>query len=316
MRADLLELADVLVHLRRRGHHRPDSRDLRAPHIEESGADRRGQPLVQGRPVVVAVEIVALEREMAIGVRPIHDHFDAARAAQLRDPLHRKDLARQVRDVADVDDLRPRRDRLLDAARQVILRRRRHGEGDLLQDDAVPALALLPRGDHARVILRRRQHLVPALQRHAELHDLQRLARVPGDRHFFGIAAEARRQPAPHRLDLRLDPAPHRDGRSLVGYREVALQRRIHDPRTRRDAAVVQVDHAAVDVECLLNRPPVVLVLRDVGGGAPHGAPRDARYVRERAIGEGRHRRRRGDERVQEAAAGHGRHRVSSKRDP
>ena len=165
MGPDLLELAHVLVHLGRRRHHRPDLGDLRPADVEEPRADRRREPLVEARAVVVAVQLVTGKREMRVGVRPVHDHLDAARPAQLADLLHGKDLPRQVRDVTDVDDLGARRDRGFDAARQILLRRRRHGEGDLLQDDAVAPLALLPGGDHARVVLRGRQDLVAALQR-------------------------------------------------------------------------------------------------------------------------------------------------------
>ena len=44
--------------LRRGGRlQRPELRDVLAAHVEEAGADRREQPLVQARAVVVAAEI-------------------------------------------------------------------------------------------------------------------------------------------------------------------------------------------------------------------------------------------------------------------
>ena len=121
VRADLLELAHVLVHLGRGRHHRPDLRDLGATDVQESGTDRRREPLVQARPVVIAIQLVAREREMRVRVRSIYDHFNTARSAQLADLLHREDLPGEVRDVADVDDLGTRRDRGFDPSRQIIL---------------------------------------------------------------------------------------------------------------------------------------------------------------------------------------------------
>ena len=297
MGADLLELADVLVHFRRGRHHRPHLPDLGASHIEEAGPDRCREPLVEARAVVIAVEVALREREMGVRMRAIHDYFDPPRTAQLRDLLHREDLAREIRDVADMNDFGARRDRFLDASRQVVLGRRRHRERDLLQYDAVAPLALLPGRDHARIILRRRQHLVAALERQAQLHDLERLARVAGDRHLFGVATEARGQPAADRFDGGLDPGPHRDRRRLIRDREVALKRRIDHARARGHAAIVEVDHAAIDVEGLLDLAPEVLVLRYRGGvaavdGSHHGENARQGVALERGEGGGRRKQR------------------------
>ena len=53
--------------------------------VEEPRADRREEPLVQARPVVVALEVVALEREVGEGVRAVDEHLDAALAAEAHD---------------------------------------------------------------------------------------------------------------------------------------------------------------------------------------------------------------------------------------
>src|ERR1041385_3726586 len=103
MRADLLELADVVVHLGRRRHHGPDLRDLRLADVQEAGSDRRGQPLMQAGAVIVAVELVAREGEMRVRMRAVDDDFDPARPSQLGDRLYRGDLAGEIRDVTDVD---------------------------------------------------------------------------------------------------------------------------------------------------------------------------------------------------------------------
>ncbi len=76
------------------GHQRPERLDLVAPHVEEAGADRRVQPLVQARAVVVAAELVAREREVRERVRAVDEDLDALRPRQLDDLAHRRDVAR------------------------------------------------------------------------------------------------------------------------------------------------------------------------------------------------------------------------------
>ena len=59
--------------LRRRRRQRPQRLDQRPAHVEEPGADRRQQPLVQAGAVVVALEIADGEREVGEGVRAVDD---------------------------------------------------------------------------------------------------------------------------------------------------------------------------------------------------------------------------------------------------
>src|SRR5690606_37555117 len=97
---------------------------------------------VQAGSVEVALELVPREREVGVRVRAVHDDLDPARPRRTHDVPDREDLARQVRDVADVDDTGARADRPFDAVRQVLYARRRDREGDLLHDDALPPRAL------------------------------------------------------------------------------------------------------------------------------------------------------------------------------
>ena len=129
--------------------------------------------------------------------------------------------------------------------------------------------------------MRGRQDLIATLQRETELDDLERLARIARDRHLFGIAPEVRREPAAHGLDLGFDPSPHRDRRRLVRNREVALEGGVHDARRGCDAAVVQIDHAAIDIEGGLDLTPEVLVLRDVVGTPAGDVPRGREDARQ-----------------------------------
>ena len=63
---------------------RPDLRDVLPAHVEEAGADRREQPLVQAGAVVVALEVAQLEREVRERVRAVDDRLDAARPRHAR----------------------------------------------------------------------------------------------------------------------------------------------------------------------------------------------------------------------------------------
>ena len=61
---------------------------------------RREQPLVQARPVIIAVEVRVLEREVREGMRAVNDDFDAALAPHLAYALYGKYLPGEIRDVA------------------------------------------------------------------------------------------------------------------------------------------------------------------------------------------------------------------------
>ena len=63
--------------------------------------------------VVIAVKVRMLERELGVGVGAVHNHLNAALAGHLANLLNREDLAGQVGDVADVNYLRLRGDRVL-----------------------------------------------------------------------------------------------------------------------------------------------------------------------------------------------------------
>ena len=164
--------------------------------------------------------------------------------------------------MAEVQDLRRRRDRREQPIGELVHRRRRHRERDLLQHDPVAARALLPGVEHAAVVLVGRDDLVAGLQVDSELRDLQRFAGVARDRELLGVAAERRRQAPPHRLDVRLEDLPHVVHGRLVREVEIALERLVHDARARAAAAVVQVDDGAIEREGLLDLAPVGLVCR------------------------------------------------------
>src|SRR5262245_36500646 len=266
--ADLLELSDVCAVLLVRSHQRPAAWDFRLSNIEEARAERRQQPFVQTRAVIVAVQIDVVVLEMREGMRAIHYRLDAARARQLADALDRIDLPAQVGDVAEMDDASARRDAALEDLGDLILTLRRNGDGDFFDDDPFAPLALPPRGEHSRVILVGGQNLVARFQIQPELADFQRLAGVARDGDLVHIAAEREREPAAHAFDLRVEDAPHRvDGRVVREF-QIASHRLLHYARARTDAAVVEIDQRAVYGEGMLNLEPEVLIAGHVIGPA------------------------------------------------
>ena len=89
----------------------------------------------------------------------------------------REDLTGEVRDVRDLDDARARRDRVAELLDDVLVRRRRHLERDLLDHDPIAARPLVPRRDHPPVVLVGDDHFVAALEIQTEDHDLVALRR-------------------------------------------------------------------------------------------------------------------------------------------
>ncbi len=242
-------------------HHRPQRLDLVAPDVEEARPDRGVQPLVQRRAVVVDVEIVAREGEVREGVRAIHEDLDPLLPRHLHDLPHRENLPGEVGDVRDFDDAGARRDRRAELLDDVVVRRRRHLERDLLEDDPVAPYPLLPCSDHPTVVLVRDDHLVAALEVEPENHGLVGLRRVAHDRHLLGIAAEHARQVAPRRFDLRLEHRPHVVDRDLVRELEVPDHHVENMRRRWTHAAVVQVHQRPVVVKRHLDLRPVRLVI-------------------------------------------------------
>src|SRR5215471_2793698 len=102
-RPDLLELPDVLPLCRGRGLERPGPGDAVLAHVEKPVADRRAQPLVQARAVIIALEIAKLEWEVRRSMRAVDDCHDAALARHVAQALNWEELPGQVGDVAEME---------------------------------------------------------------------------------------------------------------------------------------------------------------------------------------------------------------------
>ena len=93
MGADLLELADVVGHRGVRGHQRPDGLQFRLPDIEKPRSHGPKRPLMQTGGKVVALQIVALEREVSERVGAVDEDGDPFLACQPNHVPHRQDLS-------------------------------------------------------------------------------------------------------------------------------------------------------------------------------------------------------------------------------
>src|SRR5437016_918217 len=142
-------------------------------------------------------------------MRSVDDNFDPARASHLANLFHGKDLAGTVGDVAYVDDLRLRREALLDTLGQKVETWRRHGKLDLLQNDAVAAFTLQPGGDHPRIVLVGGDDFIARFQVQAKLDDFERLAGIARDGNLLRITAKSARQPPADSFEAWIEDSPH-----------------------------------------------------------------------------------------------------------
>ena len=147
----------------------------------------------------------------------IDDAGNATSTCHTTDLADGHDLSGKEDDVRDMDHLRTRRDGFFDRTHECcrVLQWRRYGY--LLEHDAIAPNALIPRRQHPWIIVRRREHLVTALQRHAELNVLQRFTGVARNGNFRRSYAEHGCQSKANGLLLRLHLLPKNLGRKTVG---------------------------------------------------------------------------------------------------
>ena len=282
MRADFFELANVLVHPLWRGHQRPMLLDAVFAHVQHASANGGGEPLVQARAVEIAVHVRKLERHVRERVRSVHDAGDAPRARQRANLPDGHNLARHEHHVGHVNHARARRDSLLEHPHQVRGVAHRHGVIQLLEHDFFAPLALLPSGNHARIVLAGRQDFVAGLQVQAKLRDLQRLAGVARDGNGLGIGVPHQREFLAHVFDSRLQVVPHAVRRKLIAVADGIDLRFQHAVRRRRHPAIIEVDELGIARVRVANFLPVFFVTgqilrRDVRvgvvqhGGKNHG---------------------------------------------
>ncbi len=203
--------------------------------------------------------------EVGQGVGAVHDQGDAVASGHGVELPDREDLAREVDHVTGQDDPGPRGDGLLEETDD--LRRILGGNGypDLAQHDPLATLPLTERRDHARIVLGAGEDLVSPLEVDPQLHGLQALRRVPGERHLLGMHAPLPGHARPHPLPLRLENAPHRVRGCQVRVVQVPFHGLLDPSRGRADATVVEVDQRPIHREGPADLEPEVLVTGHLG---------------------------------------------------
>jgi len=213
--------------------HRPDLRDpSHAATYRKPGADRRGQPTCGGScRSSRSSNSSPRKRKMArYRMCPIHDHFRSPRAPN---PSWQICFTGKIWPVRFVMwqmwiTLVRGRDRGLDPARQILLRRWRHRECDLLQHDPRRAASrLLPGGESCADSPGWSSGTSsPRCKRQAELDDLERFTRIARDRHPPRDRTQSSWPAggAPLRFLSGSIPGPHRNRGCLVRDGEVALE--------------------------------------------------------------------------------------------
>ncbi len=264
VRADGLEFPDVVILLFGGCLKGPEPRDHFLADVEAAVADGRQQPLVQTNTVGIALEVPQLEGKLPQGVGAVNNGDDPLRAGEAADPRDGEHLRRQVGDVAEMENLRLRRDGLFEAVVEIV-RRRGDRELQAVHFDVIAPHPLVPRRQHTGVVLLGRDHLIASLQVDPVLYNLQRLARAARQGHLLGVASKLLGHAHADRLDSVGNRALIKNGRHVdhIHVAHFGFQRH---PRRRAGEAVIQVDDRAVQLEIQLDFPPVELVLGDVFG--------------------------------------------------
>jgi hypothetical protein len=197
-------------------------------------------------------------------VRAVDNGDDPLRTGQAGQPLHREELGRQVGNVSEMKDFRPRRDRLLEPLVEIILRRR-HRKLESCHLDALPPHPLIPRRQHAGIILLGCNDLIASLEVDPVLDDLERLAGTASQGQLVRIASEFGRHPQADRLYIPRDHPLVMDGQH-VDHVHVAPGRFEGNAWGGTGEAVIEVDERPVQLEGQLNLAPEELVFGDFLG--------------------------------------------------
>ncbi len=272
MRAHMVELANIVVRVVGLAEERPQARDPVAPHVEQAVPQRRPQPLVEARAVVVAAEVRDPEVEMREGVGAIHHHRHAVRVRHVADFPDREDLPRDVHQVGHHQEPRAGTEAALVEPDNLVVGRGMPGQGHDAVDDPVAPRLHPEHVEHGAVILGGHHRLVPGLPLDAGNHGVERLGGVAGDDELLGCAAGEFRQLAPHGQPVVLHPGPQvvRTAEILVAH---PGQRRL-EHRLGHDAvvAVLEVDPLGIEAVLGADAGPEVGPGRRRGGGLGRGA--------------------------------------------
>jgi hypothetical protein len=224
---------------------------------QDAAAARREAPLVQVGGVPVDLEAGNVERDLAGGVRTVHQHRHAPRPAGGRHRRERHDQRRLGADVVEHGQPGARRDRGGQRANVAlrVVRRKRQGEGR----DRRPALPGDEGGGagHAAVGMVGEQDLVAGLELDRAQHRIDAAAGVVDEHQVLGSHADELRDPPgsgtqPRHFRRRRHAelhqlADHVARRMAFDLLEDRRPGAHHRERRHADGAVVQVDAAGLE---------------------------------------------------------------------
>ena len=118
----------IVVGKRRVTEQLPQWRDAVVTHVENAGAERRAEPLVQAAAVVVAAaEVAGREIELSERMRAIDHDLHAVPMRHFDNPAHRQDLSGDVDHMTDHQQARLRCDRIFVDGNDLFVGFRLHG---------------------------------------------------------------------------------------------------------------------------------------------------------------------------------------------
>ena len=199
-----IDVADLARQKRQFARMRADARDrhrIEARVADEHRARFMGpaQPFVSAKGVRVAAERTDVHRNHADRLRPIDVKPDAARSGEFGDRPHGQHEAVGAGDVADLNDLRPRRHERPDA-REILLGGNGAGFEELHRHAAFLGL-VEPRERTARMRVRLKDHLVAGAQTETGSDEGVALGGIARETELAGLGSDKRCDDLPRRLD-------------------------------------------------------------------------------------------------------------------
>ncbi len=197
-------------------------------------------------------------------MRAVDDRLDSFGARHFADLLHGRDLTSDIHLMRHENQLRSARDSAFECISdlaQVLWRNRNLHH---LQHKTFTTFTLTQRGQHSRIVLRRRENFIAGLEIHSHQANLERLRCIARDRDLFAVATKYLRQASANSFRLRLENLPHRVGSRVFLLPDVTNESFRDDARARRHTAVIQIHDAACDGERILDHWPVIFVHRSL----------------------------------------------------
>jgi hypothetical protein len=222
-------------------------------HVQERGALRRADPLVQVACVIRRADRAHVEREQAGGVRSVDERVDSASGQLIDDRRDGEDQRRLAGDVIDEEQARAIGDLLQHALHDHV--RGGDGERHVHFDDlrAIDSRDVVERVARGVVLLRRHQQLVVLVEVERAQYGIHACRGVGDESHAGGIGADELRQLLAGGIQQRLQLANEETHRLPLHLRAILVLLFQHDARRRAERAVVEESDRGVQRPVLLH---------------------------------------------------------------